>query len=87
VGRYADTVCDVKVTQEPDGSVWLDRTPKGILAELGEQPVRTELVRLRGDSLIALEPSHGIHPVYAFLCDDGSGRAAYVHYGRAVARA
>lgn len=87
VGRYGDDINDIEVTQDADGRVWLARTPKGIIAELGEQPTRTELVRLRGSSLIALEPSHGVHPVYAFLGDTGDGRAAYVHYGRAVARA
>lgn len=87
VGSYSDDINDIEVTQDADGRVWLDRTPKGVIAELGEQPTRTELVLLRGTSLIALEPSHGVHPVYAFLGDDGSGRAAYVHYGRAVARA
>ncbi|UMG93226.1 serine hydrolase [Nocardioides sp. TF02-7] len=85
-GRYADAVHDVEVREESDGTLWLEQTPKGILAEIGEPPFRTGLVPLRGDSLIALEQSHGMHPVYAFLGDDGSGRAAYLHHGRAVAR-
>ena len=28
-----------------------------------------------------------MHLLYAFLGDDGDGRAKYIHYGRAVARA
>ncbi|MEV5829790.1 serine hydrolase domain-containing protein [Spirillospora sp. NPDC052242] len=47
-------------------------------------PYRTELLGLRGDSLLPAEPGHG--PV-AFPGDDGEGRARYLHTGRADVRA
>jgi hypothetical protein len=91
LGRYADTVYDITVSQDADGRVWLDRRPKDIHAEIGEQPVRFELVHLAGDSLITLEPYRGIHVVFAFIgsVTDASGveRAKHVHYGRVVSRA
>jgi CubicO group peptidase (beta-lactamase class C family) len=86
-GTYSDTIYDLAISQDDDGHVWLERTPKDVLAEIGEQPVRTELVRYAADSLIAVDAPNGVHTVYAFLGDDGTGRAAFVHYGRAVARA
>ena len=87
VGRYADTIYDLVVSQDDDGRIWLDRTPKDILAEIGEQPVRLELIGFGDDSLIAVEPTRGIHHVYAFLGDAGEGRRKYIHYGRVVTRA
>ncbi|NYD43752.1 serine hydrolase domain-containing protein [Nocardioides panaciterrulae] len=91
LGRYADTIYDISVSQDADGALWLDREPKDIHAEIGEQPVRFRLVHLRGDSLISVEPVRGLHVVFTFLGDvpgpDGSSRAKYVHYGRVVSRA
>ena len=86
-GRYSDTIYDLVVSRDDAGRVWLDRTPKDVLAEIGEQPFRTELVRYADDALIAVDAANGVHTVYAFLGDDGTGRAAFIHYGRAVARA
>jgi len=87
LGRYRDTIYDITVSQDADGAIWLDRVPQDIIAEIGEKPMRSRLVHLENDSLIAVEDTHGIHPVYAFLGDDGSGRAKYIHYGRVVSRA
>jgi CubicO group peptidase (beta-lactamase class C family) len=90
LGRYADTIYDITVTQDGDGRVWLDRVPKDIHAEIGEQPVRFELVHYSGDSLISVESFRGIHVVFAFigtvLDPSGDARAKYVHYGRVVPR-
>ncbi|MER7070258.1 serine hydrolase domain-containing protein [Terrabacter sp. NPDC000476] len=90
LGRYADTIYDITVSQDEDGRIWLDRTPKDIHAEIGEKPIRFELVHLADDSLITVEPYHGIHVVFAFLGSvtsaAGDGKAKYVHYGRVVAR-
>lgn len=85
LGRYADTIYDITVTQDADGRVWLDRQPKDIYAEIGEQPVRFELVHFSGDSLISVESFRGIHVVFAFI-GDADGKAKYVHYGRVVSR-
>jgi CubicO group peptidase (beta-lactamase class C family) len=91
VGHYADTIYDIRVTQDSDGRVWLDREPKDIHAEIGEKPIRFELVHLEGDSLITVEAYHGIHVVFAFIGDttdsSGASKAKYVHYGRVVSRA
>ncbi|MDI1460773.1 serine hydrolase domain-containing protein [Catellatospora sp. KI3] len=85
LGRYADTIYDITVSRDTDGTVWLDRVPKDVLAGL-EQPLRTRLVRYSPDCLISAEPHHGVHLVFAFIGRDGAGRCQYIHYGRAVAR-
>ncbi|WP_062437308.1 serine hydrolase domain-containing protein [Herbidospora daliensis] len=86
LGVYADTIYDITVSQDADGAIWLERVPKDVIAEIGEKPLRTRLVHLEGDSLIALEPIHGVHPVFAFVGRDESGRAKHIHYGRVVSR-
>ena len=90
LGHYADTIYDIVVTQDGDGRIWLDREPKDIHAEIGEQPMRFELVHLADDSLITVEAYRGIHVVFAFigsvLDPSGNDRAKYVHYGRVVSR-
>ena len=91
VGRYLGTysceVADLTVSQDEDGRIWLEQTPKGIFAELGEKPELQELVHYQGDSLIPAEPEHGMHMPHAFVGDDGEGHALYLHVGRAVRRA
>ncbi|TCM40993.1 serine hydrolase [Kribbella sp. VKM Ac-2568] len=87
VGTYSCDVADITVSQDDDGRVWLDHTPKGEIAELGGKPDPVELVRLDGDTLITLEPQQGFHQPQAFIGDDGSGRALYLHSGRAMRRA
>ncbi|TVT20920.1 beta-lactamase family protein [Amycolatopsis acidiphila] len=86
VGTYSCEVSDLTVSQDDDGRVWAELTPKGILAELSGTE-RDELVRLDGDTLVAREPRHSMHQPHVFLGDDGSGRARYVHTGRATRRA
>ncbi|MFJ8818680.1 serine hydrolase domain-containing protein [Amycolatopsis thermoflava] len=85
LGTYSSEVADLTVTQDDDGRLWLDQRPKGLLAELGEAE-RTELVRLDDDVLIPRTPTHGVHLPHVFVGDDGDGRAAYVHSGRATRR-
>ena len=87
VGTYASQVADLVVTQEEDGRIWIEQTPKGLFEELGEKPERRELVHFRGDSLINVEPEQGMHIPHAFVGDDGAGHALYLHIGRAVRRA
>ena len=52
VGTYSSEVADLTVSQDDEGRIWLEQTPKGIFAELGEKPERQELVHYQGDSLI-----------------------------------
>jgi CubicO group peptidase (beta-lactamase class C family) len=87
LGLYSDTIFDIVVSIDDEGRVWLDQTPKDILAEIGQQPVRSELVGFGEDSLITVEATRGIHTVYAFLGDAAEGRRKYLHYGRVVTRA
>jgi CubicO group peptidase (beta-lactamase class C family) len=86
LGTYASEVADLAVTMDADGRVWLEQTPKGILAEIGGRVERTELVHFRGDTLITAQPKHGLFMPQAFVGDDGTGRALYVHSGRATRR-
>jgi len=87
VGTYANRVADLVVSQDGEGRIWLEQIPKGLFEELGEQAERTELVHFHDDTLIPLEGDRGLHMPHAFLGDDGTGRALYLHVGRAVRRA
>ncbi len=86
VGTYSAEVADLVVTQDDDGRIWIDMTPKGIAQEIGEKAERKELVHYAGDSLIPLEADRGMYMPHAFVGDDGHGRAQYLHVGRAVRR-
>jgi CubicO group peptidase (beta-lactamase class C family) len=86
VGTYAAEIVEIVVSQDEQGRVWLEQTPKGVLAQLGGEVERQELVRLDGDTLVPVEAQRGIHAPHVFIGDDGSGRALYVHNGRATRR-
>jgi hypothetical protein len=58
-----------------------------MMAEMGEQPERHELVHYVDDSLIPLKADRGMYMPHAFVGDDGHGRALYLHVGRAIRRA
>ncbi|KAA9151029.1 beta-lactamase family protein [Microbacterium lushaniae] len=88
VGFYSNSTFDMTVSVDDDGRIWLDSTPKGIAAEMGEEPEHVQLVGLDADSLIAVEPTmKEMHVVYAFLGEDRDGRRTHMHYGRAISRA
>ena len=86
VGAYSCEVLDYVVSQDDDGRIWLDETPKGIIAQMGAQPERSELLAYSEDTLIAAEPKQGMYQLSAFVGDDGQGRALYLHNGRATRR-
>jgi hypothetical protein len=86
VGTYSSQVNDLTVTQEEDGRIWLTVVPKALSAELGRQVERWELVALGDDALINAEPEDGVYMRYVFAGDDGTGRARYLHTGRANRR-
>ena len=86
VGTYSAEVADLVVTQDDDGRIWIDMTPKGIAQEIGEKAERKELVHYADDSLIPLEADRGMYMPHAFVGDDGHGHAQYLHVGRAVRR-
>ena len=85
-GRYTSRVADLDVSQDGDGRIWAEVHPKDLLAELGGETERSELVVLAEDVLIPLEARSGLHVPYAFLGDDGAGHSRYVHMGRAMPR-
>lgn len=87
VGTYSAEVMDFDLSQDDDGRVWVVRTPKGIFAEMGAPPERQELVAYGRDRLLPREPEESMHLPHVFLGDDGSGRAQYLHVGRAIRRA
>lgn len=88
LGFYSNGTFDMTVAADEGGRIWLDSTPKGIMAELGQKPEHVELVGYGPDSLIAAEPTmKDMHVVYSFIGDDGTGRRKFLHYGRAIARA
>lgn len=87
VGSYSNSTFDMTVSVDDDGRIWLDSTPKGIMAEMGQKPEHVQLVGMGPRSLIAMEPTmKEMHVQYAFLGDDGTGRSKYLHYGRAIGR-
>lgn len=89
VGTYASEVVELTVSQDDDGRVWLEQVPKGLLADIGGQVERRELVRETGADdgvFIPVQPIQGVHPALAFVGADGAGRALYLHNGRANRR-
>ncbi|GAA0951101.1 serine hydrolase domain-containing protein [Actinocorallia libanotica] len=82
-GVYLSSTSRTTVSGDGQGRLWLEQVPLGPVAEVGDEPYRTELLGWRGDSLLPAEPGRG--PV-AFLGDDGQGRARYLHTGRADVR-
>jgi CubicO group peptidase (beta-lactamase class C family) len=86
VGTYGSRMADNVVSQDADGRVWVEQTPKDLAAELGMEPSKFELVALDGDTLIVVEPQHGMYPPYAFVGDDGAGHTKFLHTGRADPR-
>jgi CubicO group peptidase (beta-lactamase class C family) len=86
IGTYSSQVNDLTVTQDEDGRIWLTVIPKALSAELGRQVERWELVVLGDDALINAEPEDGVYMRYVFVGDDGTGRALYLHTGRANRR-
>jgi CubicO group peptidase (beta-lactamase class C family) len=87
VGTYSAEVFDLTVSQDDEGRIWVEQTPKGIFVEMGGQVERTELVHYRDDMLIPVRADRGMHMPHAFVGDDGAGHALYLHLGRAVRRA
>lgn len=87
LGTYSCDVADLTVTQDEDCRVWVEQAPKGELAEMLGQAEQHEIVLLDGETFVTAEPQHGIHMPHVFVGDDGSGRALYLHSGRATRRA
>ncbi|GAA4490950.1 serine hydrolase domain-containing protein [Actinoallomurus oryzae] len=87
VGTYSAQVFDLTVSQDDDQRIWIQQTPKGAFEEMGGRAERSELVHYRDDMLIPIQADRGMHMPHAFVGDDGTGHALYLHLGRAVRRA
>lgn len=87
LGVFANSTVEMEVLQDDEGALWLEQRPAPSLVELGGEASRTELVAFGDDALIMREPHDGMHVVLAFLAPDAQGRHAYLHVGRAIARA
>jgi CubicO group peptidase (beta-lactamase class C family) len=87
LGTYSADVFDLTVSQDDDHRIWIEQIPKGVFVEMGGKVERSELVHYREDMLIPVEADRGMHMPHAFLGDDGTGHALYLHLGRAVRRA
>ncbi|HEY9472368.1 MAG TPA: serine hydrolase domain-containing protein [Mycobacteriales bacterium] len=83
LGMYTSSLADTIVSQDPNGRIWADWTPKGLYAELGGAPERHELVALDGDTLASAEKQNGRHRLFTFVGADASGHALFLHNGRA----
>jgi CubicO group peptidase (beta-lactamase class C family) len=86
LGTYASQVAELTVTRDTEGRLWLEQRPKGLLADLGGEVERTELVHVAGERFVPLQAQHGVHLPHVFVGDDGTGHALYVHSGRAIRR-
>jgi CubicO group peptidase (beta-lactamase class C family) len=88
VGRYqamAGGTCTVEAGGPAD--LWLTLEPPGDLTELlAATPFRTRIVCYDGDTFVTAEDGGPGHQAFAFLGDDGHGRAEFIHNGRALRR-
>ena len=85
-GTYEVQIVSMDVAADGDGKLWVTETPKGILAEAGRRPETYEIVPLEGDTFVTASPRHGIHLAMTFVGSDDSGRARFLHTGRATPR-
>lgn len=84
-GTYTASVVEMTVSRDEDGTLWLDETPKGFVAELTSSSPRTRLVPFGENSLITVEQTMGTHWIHAFI-PGPDGRARFLHTGRALPR-
>jgi CubicO group peptidase (beta-lactamase class C family) len=86
VGRYINAAEESIVRVDEDGRVFVDYIPKGISAELGEQPETLELLPYSDIALISAKRYFGSYFVTAFLGDE-EGRTPYMFSSRISRRA
>ena len=79
-GRFSGPVVTYEVAVA-GGGLDITTIPKGLAADLGEQPKTARYLALGGDRFVAAEPDEGVHPVLAFV---HNGR--YLYNTRAVPR-
>ncbi|MGH3720013.1 MAG: serine hydrolase domain-containing protein [Pseudonocardiaceae bacterium] len=86
-GTYRSTLVDLEFSVDAEGRAWLRRVERAEEATLVIPETVVEMVRLRDDALITVEPQGGIHQIIGLLGSDQSGRVKFLYGGgRAVAR-
>jgi hypothetical protein len=80
-GSFSGPLVTYEVAAAADGGLNITTIPKGLAADVGEQPKTARYVALGGDRFVAAEPDEGVHPVLAFI---HNGR--YLYNTRAVPR-
>jgi CubicO group peptidase (beta-lactamase class C family) len=87
-GTYRTTLADLDLSVDAEGRAWLRTVPRTEQAKLVIPPGLVEVVRLRDDALITVEPQRGMHRIFGLLGSDPNGRVKFLHgNGRSVARA
>jgi CubicO group peptidase (beta-lactamase class C family) len=88
VGRYqaaAGGMCTVEAGGS--GDLWLTlEPPRSFAGSLEDTAIRLRAVRYDGDTFVTAEDGGFGHQSFAFLDDDGQGRARFIHNGRALRR-
>lgn len=88
VEATTDSVFQISsITEVWTATLVMQLVDEGLLADLGGQGERTELVGCAERSLIPRQAQHGTHLPHVFVGDDGAGRVQHLHIGRAVRRA
>lgn len=85
LGTYSNAAEDNTLRVAEDGRVLLDYIPRGISAELGEQPETFEMLPYAGNALISAKRHFGSHFLVAFLGAD-DGPTPYLYGGRIARR-
>jgi hypothetical protein len=86
-GTYRATIADHELSVDADGRAWLRIVPRTEEVKLlMPEATVVEVVRLRDDALITVEPQRGMHRVIGLLGADAYGRVKFLHEGRATAR-
>jgi CubicO group peptidase (beta-lactamase class C family) len=87
VGRYEARVAQFDVGADDDGGLWFSERPMGEFADLyPNEPERHRILTADGVRFVTALPELGQYFAIAFSGDDGTGRATFLHTGRAVAR-
>lgn len=92
LGRYQNRVALHEVTRDEDDRLWVtasDRNEALTMAEIAGVPVdpeRYELRQVDGDTFVLTDPSGAVVGIREFVGTDATGRARFLHTGRAIPR-
>ena len=92
LGRYETRPVVHEVTRDDEGRLWLTSSSRNEALTMAEtagvasDPERRELRPAGGDIFVPTDPSGVARPAIEFLGRDASGRARFLHNGRAAPR-